>query len=175
MSSELSVVAIVAAYNEADIVEQVVGDLIEQGVHVYLVDDRSTDGTAAAVERFAGRGLLRIEHLPRGVTSGSRDAFDWERILVRKADIARELDADWFIHHDADEFRESPWRGLSLLDAIRQVDALGFNATDFASLDFWPTHDRFRAGDDVRAAFTRYAERAPYDRVQVRAWKKTGA
>ena len=175
MSPELSVVAIVTAHNEGDIIEQVVGDLIEQGVHVYLVDDGSTDGTAAAVERFAGRGLLRIEHLASGVTNGSRVAFDWERILARKTEIARELDAGWFIHHDADEFRESPWRGLSLRDAIRHVDALGFNAIDFASLDFWPTHDRFRACDGVREAFTHYAERAPYDRVQVRCWKKTGA
>src|SRR5260221_2128211 len=114
MPPELSVVAIVAAYNEADIIEQVVGDLIAQGVHVYLVDDGSTDGTAEAVERFTGRGVLRIERLARGATGGSRDPFDWERILVRKTDIARELDADWFIHHDADEVRERPWRGLSL-------------------------------------------------------------
>src|SRR5439155_6142943 len=118
MPPELSVVAIVAAYNEADIIDQVVGDLIEQGVHVYLLDDGSTDGTAAAVERFTGRGLLRIEHLATGVADGSRGPFDWERILARKTDIARELDAGWFLHHDADEFRESPWRGLSLRDAI---------------------------------------------------------
>ena len=79
----------------------------------------------------------------------------------------------WFIHHDADEFRESPWSHLSLNDAIRHVDALGFNAIDFAGLDFWPVHDGFRAGDDVRDAFTFYSELAPYDRPQVRCWKKT--
>ena len=79
----------------------------------------------------------------------------------------------WFIHHDADEFRESPWSHLSLSDAIRHVDALGFNAIDFAGLDFWPVHDRFRAGDDVRDAFTFYSELAPHDRLQVRCWKKT--
>src|SRR5437667_7017938 len=100
MSPELSVVAIVAAYNEADIIRQVVGDLIEQGVHVYLLDDGSTDATAAAVERFTGRGLLRIEHLSTGVTDGSRGPVDWERILVQNTDNARELDADWCIHHD---------------------------------------------------------------------------
>src|SRR5258707_7291190 len=121
MAPEFRVVAIVAAYNEADIIEQVVGDLIDQSVQVYLVDDGSTDGTAAAVERFVGRGLLRIEHLAAGVVRGSRSSFDWERILRRKTAIARELDAGWFIHHDADEFRESPWRGFSLHDAIWQV------------------------------------------------------
>src|SRR5262249_29705618 len=105
---------------------------------------------------------------------GRSDAFDWTRILERKASVARTIDADWFIHHDADEFRESPWRGMALVDAVARVDAAGYNAIDFASLDFWPTHDRFRPGDDVRAAFQRYADREPYDRLQVRAWKNTG-
>jgi hypothetical protein len=167
------VVAIVAAYNEADIIEQVVADLIDQRVQVYLLDDGSTDGTVAAVERFVGRGLLAIE--PLAGSARATDRFDWARILERKAAVARDMDADWFVHHDADEFRESPWRGVSLGEAIARVDAAGYNAIDFASLDFWPTHDRFRAGDDVRASFTHYAEREPYDRVQVRAWKRTAA
>jgi hypothetical protein len=172
MSPEFSVVAIVAAYNEADIIEQVVADLIEQGVHVYIVDDGSTDGTVAAVERYIGHGVLHVEHLaPPGAPS--RHAFDLEAIVRRKAQIASELDTDWFINHDADEFRESPWPHLTLRDAIRRVDALGFNAIDFQSLDFWPVDDRFAAGDDVRAAFTHYSEGAAYDRLQIRCWKRT--
>src|SRR5712691_12791263 len=100
--SDFSVVAIIAAYNEADIIGQVVGDLIEQGVQVYLLDDGSTDGTAAAVEPYRGRGLLGVEQ----VADDGRpsEGFEWERILRRKAQLAGELDADWFIHHDADEF-----------------------------------------------------------------------
>jgi predicted nucleic acid-binding Zn-ribbon protein len=168
------VVAIVAAYNEADIIAQVAADLIAQGIDVYVLDDGSTDGTAAAVEPLVGRGVIAVEPL-RARTAVEGDRFDWTRILERKTALAREIDADWFIHHDADEFRESPWAGVPLRDAIARVDAAGFNAIDFASFDFWPTHDRFRPGDDVRAAFTHVAERAPYDRVQVRAWKRTSA
>ena len=37
---DFSVVAIIAAYNEADIIGQVVADLIAQGVSVYLLDHR---------------------------------------------------------------------------------------------------------------------------------------
>jgi len=171
--SDFSVVAIIAAYNEADLIGQVVGDLIEQGVQVYLLDDGSTDGTVAAVEPYRGRGLLGVEQ----VADDGRpsDGFEWERILRRKAQLAGELDADWFIHHDADEFRESPWPHLSLGGAIRAVDALGFNAIDSARLDFWPIDDGFRPGDDVRRAFTHYAAPAPYDRLQIRYWKKTDA
>ncbi|MBZ5560507.1 MAG: glycosyltransferase family 2 protein [Acidobacteriia bacterium] len=173
MSPGFSVVAIIAAYNEADIIGHVVGDLITQGVRVYFLDDGSTDQTVATVEKYLGRGVLAIE---RRAAPDARDAasgFEWERILLRKTQIAREIDADWFIHHDADEFRESPWPGVPLLDAIRRVDALGFNAIDFAGLDFFPVRDNLRAGDDVRDALTSYAEPAAYDRLQIRCWKKT--
>ncbi|HVH25113.1 MAG TPA: glycosyltransferase [Vicinamibacterales bacterium] len=171
MPSAFSVVALVAAYNEADIIHHVIADLIDQHIDVYFLDDGSTDDTVKIVEPFVGRGVLAIERLPaRGMDS---NVFDWERILRRKSALAAELDASWFIHHDADEFRESPWAHLSLHDAIRRVDALGFNAIDFAGLDFWPVDDRFRPGDDVRDALTCYTEFAPYDRVQIRCWKKT--
>lgn len=173
MPPDFSVVAIIAAYNEADIIEQVVTDLINQGVQVYFMDDGSTDGTAAAIERHLGRGVLGIERLAQAAKDGAQPRFDWEPILLRKTQLATELDASWFIHHDADEFRESPWSHLSLRDAIQHVDALGFNAIDFTGLDFWPVHDQFRAGDDIRDTFTHYTELAPYDRVQVRCWKKT--
>src|SRR5262249_3472878 len=152
-----------------------VRDLIEQGVRVYFLDDGSTDGTVAAVQPFVGRGVIAIESLEHPGANGAARPFAWEQILRRKAQLAGELDADWFIHHDADEFRASPWAHLSLADAIRHVDALGFNAIDFAGLDFWPTHETFCPGDDVRLAFPFYTERAPHDRVQVRAWKNTGA
>lgn len=172
MSSDFPVVAIVAAYNEADIIEHVVSDLIHQGVCVYFLDDGSTDRTVAVVERFLGKGVLAIERLADTFTDAAPAGFEWERILLRKAQLATEIDARWFIHHDADEFRESPWSHLSLHDAIRRVDALGFNAIDFAGLDFQPVDEGFRAGD-VRDALTFYSEPAPYDRLQIRCWKKT--
>ena len=33
-------------------------------------------------------------------------------------------------------------------------------------------HDRFEPGGDIREAFPYYSEQAPYDRVQIRCWKK---
>ncbi len=174
-SSSFSVVAIIAAYNEADIIDQVVSDLLKQDVQVYFLDDGSTDGTLAAVERYLGQGVLGIERLPQAPEDARPRGFDLEGILRRKAALAQELNADWFINHDADEFRESPWPHVSLNAAIRQVDALGFNAIDFALLDFPPAHNRFLPGDDVRQAFTFYAAPEPYDRLQIRCWKKTDA
>jgi hypothetical protein len=163
-----TVIAIIAAYNEADIIGQVVSDLIAQGVDAYVIDHGSTDGTVAALQPYLGRGLRAIEPFPR-----DDNRFAWERLLQRKEVLARELAADWFVHHDADEFRESPWRELSLRDAIQRVDTLGYNAVDFALFNFQATHDGFRAGDDVRAAFPFYDRHQAWDRVQIRCWKKT--
>lgn len=176
MTAELPVVAMIAAYNEADVIGQVVGHLIRQGLLVYLLDDGSTDGTVAEAERFLGQGLLGIEALPPAAgASGEPARFRWTRILARKEALARELDAGWLIHHDADEFRESPWADVELLDAIRRVDALGYNAIDFELFDFRPTHDDFRPGGDVRAAFPYYEPGRPWDRAQVKCWKRGAA
>ncbi len=164
------VVALVATYNEADVVGWVVRDLVAQGAAVYVLDDHSTDGTVEALEPLVGRGVLAIERLP----ASDPPTFSLARIMRRKEALARELDAAWFINADADEFRESPWRDCDLAGAIARVDALGYNAIDFELLNFWPTHDDFRPGDDPRRAFPRYQRGEDWDRVQIRCWKNLG-
>jgi hypothetical protein len=174
MPGTVSAIAILAAYNEADVIGPVVDALIAEGVQVYLLDDGSTDETSAIVGSRLHHGVIGLERLPASA-DGDVPRFDWGRILRRKAELAHELDADWFIHQDADEFRESPWTGVTLAEALARVDALGFNAVDFHTLDFRPVDDRFTPGTDVRDAVTGYTEAAPYDRMQIRCWKKTVA
>ena len=174
MTLDFSVIAIIAAYNEEDIIGQVVAHLVDEGVNVYVLDHGSTDDTVAELKPYLGRGLLEIETFPdpADATHGAAGQFAWESILRRKEALARELDASWFIHHDADEFRESPWAHLGLRDAIQKVDALGYNAIDFELFNFLPTHDRFRRGDDVRQAFRFYEPGRSWDKLQVKCWKK---
>src|SRR5579872_2098230 len=104
MSPDSQFVAIIAAYNEADIIDHVITDLIQQGISVYFLDDNSSDGTVAIVERHIGRGVIGIERLAETRGDGEPSGFEWERLLRRKAQLARELDARWFMHQDADEF-----------------------------------------------------------------------
>src|SRR6187401_1351079 len=119
---DFRVIAMISAHNESDVIAQVVGDLIDQGIQVYLIDDGSSDDTLAAVDRWLNKGLIAIERRPPS------PFFGWTEILRRKEQLAAELDADWFMHQDADELRESPWSDLGLLEAIREVDRLGYNA-----------------------------------------------
>jgi sugar-specific transcriptional regulator TrmB len=170
-----SVTAIMASYNEEDIIGLSLQHLIEQGVSVYLIDRASTDATVAEAQRFAGKGLIAIERLPEDSAFPAEDAqrFSWARILERTQKLAQELDGDWFIHHGVDEFRESPWPHLDLCQAIRRVQAAGYNAIDFAAFGFPPTDDNYRKGDDLRATF-RYCEPARrFDRLRINAWKKS--
>ena len=159
-------IALIAARNEADIISQVLEHLIREGLEIYLVDDASTDETVAEASRWLGRGLLHIE------ARAEAPHFDWTALLKRKEELASQLDADWFIHHDADEFRESPWPDRTLAEAIRSVDALSYNAIDFRVLNFPPTHDEYGRGMDVREAFRHFEPAPPWDRFQIKAWKR---
>ena len=167
-----SVVAIIAARNEADIVDVVIRDLVGQGVGVYFMDDGSTDGTLAIAERYLNKGVIAIEELGRTLGNVDADRFRWHRILQRKAEVAFDVDAAWFIHHDADEFRESPWRGMDLCEAIGHVDTLGFNAIDFVCLEFWPLEGSLAVDSDVRKTQTHYAPPTKHNQLQIRCWRQ---
>ena len=165
MRRAFTVTAIIATYNEEDVIGAVLKDLMDQGVRVHLLDQGSSDATLAEAERVNKRGLLHVERF-------EGEDFSLARIIKRKEVLAAELETDWVVNADADEFRESPWPGLGFADGVQEVDRLGFNAIDFAVLNFLPVDDSFRKGDDPREVFRFYAPGAMFDRLQVRCWKK---
>ncbi|MGB5685229.1 MAG: glycosyltransferase family A protein, partial [Candidatus Electrothrix sp.] len=173
---DFRVIALIAAYNEADIISSVIEHLINNGIEVYLIDNRSTDDTVEQASPFLGKGLINIETYPpsHSCSDEPNGVYDWSSILRRKEELAVELEADWFIHHDADEFREGPFPSLTLKKAIRYVDSLGYNCIDFHLLNFHPVNNDFIPGTDPRSVFTRYEDGADFDAVQRKCWKSTG-
>jgi hypothetical protein len=171
--SRPTLVAIVSAYNEEDIIGPALAHLVAQGASVYLLDDGSTDRTVARARQAAGSGLIGVESLPPVGRGDGTGAYCWSRILERKAQLASTLDADWFIHQDADEFRESPWPHLPLADAVGLVGRLGWNAIDFEVFNFVPAGEDVQPGQDPAGTFQRYQPAAEYDRLQIRCWKRT--
>lgn len=164
------IVASMAVYNEEDIIVPSLTHLIDQGVEVYLIDNWSTDRTVERARPFLGRGVINIERFPAG---GPSSTFDLARLLNRTEEITTEEEADWYMHTDADELRSSPWRDVSLNDAVYHVDRLGFNAIDHTSLQFRPIDDGYVAGEDFEQYF-------PFFNVdfaqnnQIKTWKNTG-
>lgn len=165
--STLRVVAILAAYNEERFIAGCVEHLIEQGVGVYLIDNSSIDRTVDIASRYLGQGLIGIENFPRP------DQYSWRPILERKEQIAASLEADWFIHVDADEIRLPPSSDRSLAQALTEVDRQGYNAVNFLEFTFIPTqeepdHDH----PDFRKTMRWYYPFLPSFPNRLNAWKK---
>jgi hypothetical protein len=127
------IIALLASHNEQRFIVSCLEHFIRHGVDVYLIDNESTDGTLRLARPFLDRGLVGIETMPR------EGRYRWRRILERKAALASQLDADWFLHADPDEISLPPAGDGTLAEAISRVDAAGDNAINFLEFTFVPT------------------------------------
>jgi glycosyl transferase family 2 len=163
-------VALLASYNERRFIGACLEHLARNDIDAYLIDNCSTDDTVALAEAWLGRGLLGIESFPRK----EGDVYDWRALLERKEQLARKIDADWFIHMDPDEFRLPPRGKGSLAEALEAVEREGFNAVNFTEYTFVPSrespdHDH----PDFQRTLRTYYPFAPKFPHQLNAWKAT--
>lgn len=163
------VAAIIHCFNEVDIISEVVRHLVRQGVHVYLFDNWSTDGTWELARQLEREGALTsLNRYPERPIQ----EYQWAKLLKRTEEVASTIDADWVIHYDADELRYCPWPRASLVEGLSWVDSLGYNAIDFTVIDF-----RFLAnGKDAKAPYESSLNRFQFGRrnghfSQIKAWK----
>jgi glycosyltransferase involved in cell wall biosynthesis len=164
------VLAIVTAYNEADIIASTIEALARDGIEVHVIDNWSTDGTYEIAERYRERGLVGLERYP--IDPSPR--FDLEHLLLRVEEVAAASTADWVIHHDADERRRGPWGGIGLRDALWTVQRSGFNAVDHTVLNFRPVDDGFSPSSDPEAYFRHFEfGKTPDSFLQIKAWRNT--
>jgi len=163
------VLAVVTTYNEADIIEQLLTRLTRDGIRVHVIDNWSTDATPDLVEQFVADGTVTWERFPSGGTTGY---FELERLLQRVEEVAADSGADWVIHHDADEIRESPWPGVPLIDALWAVEQWGYNCIDHTVFNFRPIDNSWSPGADLERSFTwcEFGD-TPADFLQIKAWK----
>lgn len=163
----MRVVAIIQVYNERRFLAGCIEHLRTQGIDVYLIDDASTDETLEIAERYRGRGVIGIERLE------PHEIHNWREICLRKEQLATNLDADWLIHHDADEIRVSSLPGRSLAQALAELDEAGYNAVNFLEFTFVPTRE---SPDHDHADFTRtmrsYYAFVPVFPARLNAWKR---
>ena len=166
---DFSVVAIVTTYNESDVIAGTIETLIEDGVSVYVIDNWSTDGTAEIARRYVGNGVVRVERFPEAPS----EVYDWTSLLRRVEKVAASVEADWVIHHDADERRTPPWPGTTLRDGLWTADRSGFNAVDHTVLNFRPIDNGFVPGTRPEGYFRNFQFGSTPDLLlQIKAWKR---
>lgn len=159
--------AIIATYNEERFIGGCLEHLLDQGVEAYLIDNQSTDDTVRIASQFLGSGLRAIEEFPRDGT------YRWRQILRRKEMLASELDADWFMHLDADERPLAPRSGQTLAEGFAEADANGFNVVEFSEFTFVPTRESpYHDHPDFRQTMRWYYPFAPGELHLIRAWKR---
>lgn len=160
------VVALLTVRNEELYLDRCLQHLISHGIEVCVIDNDSNDRTVEIARRYFGKGVCRIE------TIGFNGRFELERILENEERLAREINADWFMHHDADEIREPPKPYNSLLEAIIAVDKQGYNAINFDEFVFIPTLEQpDTVPSDYVAEMKYYYFIEPVLQRQIKLWK----
>lgn len=164
----MRVVALLSVRNEELYISRVIEHLITQGIEICVIDNESTDATFGIAQKYLGRGVFRIDTQP------FEGYFNLVAQLSLKEKLSREIDADWFIHHDADEIREAPAPFKSLYEGILKVDQEGYNAINFDEFVFLPTaDDESFEGTDYVAKMQYYYFFEPAKFHRINAWKKT--
>ena len=167
--SPKKILAIIHAYNEEDIINDVVEHLINQGIDIYVLDNWSNDSTFDILTLLKDKYPDRIT-LDRFPECNSVN-YEWELQLQKTEDIAFNMkNYDWILHYDADEIRISPWKGVTLSRAISFIDSLGYNAIDFTVIDFRPTEEDNNQNILIKNRFFEFGKR-PGHFNQVKGWK----
>ena len=149
--SEFDVLAIVTTFNEADVVDDLLARLRADRIRVHLIDNWSTDATFdMAARRASGDPGITLERFPAGAPPAY---FELEKLLTQVEHTAHRSGADWVIHHDADEVRQSPWAGVSLRRALWCVEQFGFNCVDHVVMNFRPVDERWHGAGELQEAF----------------------
>lgn len=161
------VIAILAARNEEMYIGPCLEHLIHQGLEVLVLDNESSDDTVKNAEAFSGRGLIGIETVPYD------GVMRWKDMLDIKVEWSRNLDADWFLHQDPDEFRTPPPGYRNLQSWITESDREGFNALNFTEYTFLPCRespDHFHA--DFQKTLRWYYPFCAGEIRRLNAWKQ---
>lgn len=166
------VIAIMAAYNDKDVILPVLSHLARDGIYVYVMDNWSTDGTWERLLSFREINpfLIGLERFPQRPS----EHYLWTEILKRKEEIALEIPADWYMHVDSDEVREAPWPHYSLRDAIYRVDQERYNAIEFAVINFYPTDSvdyPDQADPEQHFKYFAFGDLNSLTNPQIKAWK----
>lgn len=162
--------AIMSAFNEEDVIAEVMDDLVHQGCDVVAIDNWSTDATWQIMKSCQEKhpGNVTLERFP---ADGGSNLYEWEKILRRKEEIAAAHAGRWIIHTDADEVRRSPFPGMTLSQALKLAEESGANRVAFNLVDFRPVTDAPYRSGTLAEAFTHFEFGSkPAHYWQIKGW-----
>ncbi|MGP8129104.1 MAG: glycosyltransferase family 2 protein [Candidatus Bathyarchaeia archaeon] len=147
-----------AAYNEADILEQVLKYHIDQGLQLIIADNGSTDGSREIAERYIGRGVLAVQKIPT-------DYIDLHLLMSSLSEVAAKHEPNWLVLIGADEFLETSDKanGETLVEGLRTEDSKGYGVIQFDTYEFWPTRLDDSSEKDVRCRMRYYTWLSAYN------------
>ena len=147
----MRIAALICTRNEELHIARCLDDLHGAGIETILIDNGSDDRTLTIAQNYLGSGLRSIETLPW------RGHFALAEQIAMKREIIDRIDHDWVLHVDGDEWLCSPLPGVTLSEAIQQVDSEGYNCINFDEMVFapWP-NENFTDGAYTRSMTTYY-------------------
>lgn len=126
-------VALIHVRDARRTLEACLANLVAQGLEAYVVDNGSTDGSRAIASSWVGRGVLRVDDVPWP------GFYDKVALLERKEEVARRLDADWFLDVSSDEILLPPGGFSNVREALQAAEGGGFDAVRVEVYCFVPT------------------------------------
>lgn len=157
-------VAVVAIHDESRHIDPMIRYLVLEGLEVVVIDHGSRDGSVEKARRWIGRGVIDIQERPYD------GIFRLEQHLRWKAEVIAQLDHDWVLHVDADEWLHPATPGDRLVDLFRRADAAGATVVNFEEFTFLPDVE-LGPGEDPRERFCSYYHFAPAPMRLMRAWR----
>ncbi|MCK4668378.1 glycosyltransferase family 2 protein [Candidatus Dependentiae bacterium] len=163
----MKVIALLCTFNEEYFIKAALENLFNNNILVYLIDNESIDETVNIAQKYMNDGLLGIETLPRGID------YNLLTVLERKTTLVNELEADWFIHADTDEFLFPLSSAETLRDALGKVDQENYNAVNFYDYTFFPTKEKpEHFHNNFQETMLWYRAVVPREFNKIIAWKK---
>jgi len=151
----------VPVYNDEDIIEESLNNLIDQDIDPVVLDNGSTDGTYEICNKYFEKGKIKLEqHIS--------EKFEWPLTIRKLYDLALMQSPDWVILLGSDEFPESGVNNLNLNDAISKVDSEGYNLIQFNIFNFFMTDNDVKSATTIRKKFLYYSYQ---NDLAYRAWK----
>ena len=163
----VSCAAVLCVRNEAKHIHRAISDFVNQGIDVVVIDNGSIDQTLQICSDFLGHGLLSIEALPW------KGKFDLSHQLEMKNEVIKNLNHDWVIHTDADEWMHSSMEGETLLEGITRISKNGYNVINFEEFVFLPTRDEEYKLDRYNKEILSYYYFSPHKQRLMRAWNRS--